>query len=48
MFNYGVFIPVNKYDIGKGYYTINQIVDLLRDYKNNPEIIQFLADMLEE
>lgn len=35
-------------DIKPGYYTRNQVVDLLRKHKDNPEAIQFLADMLEE
>jgi len=34
--------------IEPGYYQGNQIVELLRDNKHDPEAIQFIADMLEE
>lgn len=34
--------------IPEGYYTQQQFVQLLRDNKHNPEVIQFLADMLED
>jgi len=33
--------------IEQGKYTVNEFVDLLREHKDNPEAIQFLADMLE-
>lgn len=44
-----IYIPENEIieEIGY-YYNINAIVYLLRKYKNNPEAIQFIADMLEE
>ena len=42
-----VYVPENKY-IKEGYYSANDFVALLRENKNNPETIQFLADMLEE
>lgn len=42
------FIPDNEYGIEEGYYIGNALVQLLRDNKNNPDVIQFLADMLEE
>lgn len=43
-----LLIPDNEYGIPAKYYIGNEIVKLLRDYKNNPEVIQFIADMLEE
>ncbi len=43
-----VFIPENKYGIAAENYEMNGIVELLRTRKNEPETIQFLADMLEE
>ena len=42
------FIPENEYGIGEGYYLGNAIVKLLRDYKERPEVIEFIADILEE
>ena len=42
------FIPENEYGIEEGYYIGNALVQLLRDNKNKPEVIQFIADMLEE
>ena len=35
-------------DIEPGQYRGNEVVDLLRLNKHNPEAIQFIADMLEE
>lgn len=43
-----LLIPENEYGIPAKYYIGNEIVKLLRDYKNNPDVIQFIADMLEE
>ena len=43
-----VYIPSNLHRIKEGYYSLNDFVDLLREYKNSPDIVQFLADMLEE
>lgn len=34
--------------IEPGYYTRNEVVALLREHKDNPSAIQFIADMLEE
>ena len=42
-----VYVPENKF-IREGYYSTNDFVALLRENKNEPETIQFLADMLEE
>lgn len=43
-----IFIPENDVISENGYMTMNEIVDLLRKYKTNPDAIQFIADMLEE
>jgi hypothetical protein len=43
-----ISIPKNKVIKENGEFTINEIVNLLIKYKNNPEAIQFIADMLEE
>lgn len=43
-----LLIPENEYGIEEGYYIGNTIVKLLRDNKDKPEVIQFIADMLEE
>ena len=43
-----VFIPDdNDFDIPSAWYDINEIVSLLRKHKNNPDAVQFIADMLE-
>ena len=42
------FIPENEYGIAEGYYIGNALVQLLRDNKDKPEVIEFIADMLEE
>ena len=43
-----IYIPENEVGIDEGYYTNSGIVTLLRMHKNEPETIQFIADMLEE
>ncbi len=35
-------------NIQPGLYRGNEVVNLLRDHRHNPEAIQFIADMLEE
>lgn len=45
--DFKVYIPSNEFKIRQGYYSRNRFVALMRKYKNNPEIVQFLADMLE-
>lgn len=42
------YIPDNKYGIESRDYTLQEIVALLRANKNNPDIVQFIADMIEE
>ena len=48
MLRFQLLIPDNEYGIEEGYYIGNAIVKLLRDYKDRPEVIEFIADMLEE
>jgi len=43
-----LYIPENNYNIRVGYYTLSDFVKTLRENKNNPDAIQFIADMLEE
>lgn len=43
-----IVIPQNEVIDENGYFTMNEIVELLRCYKNNPSKVQFIADMLEE
>jgi hypothetical protein len=42
-----VFIPENDYGIREGYYDRRGIVALLRTWRDDPLVIQFIADMLE-
>lgn len=48
MLRFQLLIPNNEYGIEEGYYIGNAIVKLLRDNKDKPDVIQFIADMLEE
>ncbi len=48
MLRFQTFIPDNEYGVVEGYYIGNAIVELLRKYKDKPEVIEFIADMLEE
>jgi hypothetical protein len=43
----GNFI-INGVEIPEGYYSVNQIVKLLRDNSHNPEVVYFIADMMEK
>ena len=45
--NFIVYIPTNVYKIEHRYYNLQEIINLLRKYKNKPNAIQFIADMLE-
>ncbi len=38
----------NEHGIEPGDYDLNGIVELLRDHKNDPDAIQYIADMMEE
>lgn len=48
MLRFQLFIPDNEYGIEEGHYIGNAIVELLRKYKDRPDVIEFIADMLEE
>lgn len=48
MLRFQTFIPDNEFGIEEGYYIGNAIVDLLRNNKDKPDVIEFIADMLEE
>ena len=48
MLRFQTFIPENEFGIEEGYYIGNAIVELLRKYKDRPEVVEFIADMLEE
>lgn len=43
-----IIIPKNEVIPESGDMTINEVVELLRKYKDNPEAVQFIADMMEE
>lgn len=47
VWEWSVFLPDNEYGIAEGYYGQKELVSLLRVLKNNPDAIQFIADMLE-
>jgi len=42
-----IYIPENDYGIEWRHYDLDEFCNLLREHKGNPEIVQFLADMLE-
>ncbi len=42
-----IYIPDNEYEIAEGYYDWSGLVRLLRKFKNNPDAVQFIADMME-
>jgi len=42
-----VYVPENQYGIPEGEYSRNEFVRLLRENCRNPELVYFLADMLE-
>lgn len=44
--DYFIWMP-SHLTIKEGYYSKEDFVKLMRKYKNNPEVIQYLADMLE-
>jgi hypothetical protein len=43
-----LFIPDNDYGIEKGYYSMNELVQMLRANCDKPDVVHFLADMMEE
>lgn len=42
-----VYVPSNDYGIESRYYTVNELVDLLRESSSNSQIVYFIADMME-
>ena len=42
-----IYLPENDYGIAAGYFDREGFVRLMRQYKGEPDVIQFLADMLE-
>lgn len=42
-----IFIPENDRIPESGYFKINDIVEMLRRYSNEPDKVYFIADMLE-
>ena len=43
-----LYIPENDCGIENGYYSMNEVVALLRKYAEKPDVVYFIADMLEE
>lgn len=47
-----IFIPAPEVEgahpFEEGYYSRNDVVKFMREHKNNPDVIEFLADMMEE
>ena len=41
------YIPSNDFGIPVGSYKVNQFADFFRKHKDNPEAVQYLADMME-
>jgi len=46
--DYKIIIPINEIISENGKLSINEIVNLLRKYKNDPNKVQYIADMMEE
>jgi len=44
---YITYIPENNFNINEGYYTINEIVSMLRSCKSDPVLMSYILDMLE-
>jgi hypothetical protein len=48
LLKYAWYFPVVEgIHIQERYYNINQVSKLLRQHKNNPDVVQYIADMLE-
>tara|TARA_B100001094_G_C18115681_1_gene763861 strand:- start:480 stop:665 length:186 start_codon:yes stop_codon:yes gene_type:complete len=41
------YIPENKHGINEGYYTINDIVSILRSAEHDPVLMSYIFNMLE-
>ena len=44
----GVDLPYGRFGITPGYYTLNEVVQLLRDHADIQAAVMYIADMLEE
>ena len=47
MNDYQIFIPENNEISESGYFEWNELVNLLKKYKNDSNAIQFIAEMME-
>lgn len=47
MVEHEIYIPFNDVIEEHGYLTRGQLIDLLKKYKQNPNAIQFIADMMD-
>jgi hypothetical protein len=47
MKDFELYIPENKIIAEHGYIKYDEIVKMLKKYKQNPDAIQFIADMME-
>lgn len=43
-----LYIPENEFGIPEGYYTLGELSSCISKYKNDPDAIQFIAEMMEE
>ena len=48
VYNCKIWIPENDLGVLSGYYDNNGVVTLLRMYCDKPEVVYFIADMMEE
>ena len=44
---YITYIPENNFNINEGYYTLNEIVSIMREKKTDPVLISYILEMLE-
>jgi len=42
-----VYMPSNEFGIPERYFNVNQLVKLLKDNKDRPEVVDFIAEMME-
>jgi len=43
-----LYIPENNFDITENYYSFDMLAELLRRHRFQPQIIRFIADMIED
>lgn len=43
-----LYIPENNYGITEDYYSFDMLAKLLRRNRSQPQIIRFIADMIED